>query len=74
MVCFRIDESGYTGFDLLNSEQRFQGATAIAIEDDDAAALIRHHFPAYRRRSSSTARSRADQVIIARFWRCCGIY
>ncbi|WP_340267923.1 DUF3800 domain-containing protein [Sphingobium mellinum] len=45
MTCFRIDESGYTGFDLLNSEQRFQGATAIAIEDDDAAALIRHHFP-----------------------------
>jgi hypothetical protein len=45
MVCFRIDESGYTGFDLFNSEQRFQGATAIAIEDDDAAALIRHHFP-----------------------------
>lgn len=45
MTCFRIDESGYTGFDLLNAEQRFQGATAIAIEDDDAAALIRHHFP-----------------------------
>jgi len=30
MECFRIDESGYTGFDLLNPEQRFQGATAIA--------------------------------------------
>lgn len=45
MTCFRIDESGYTGFDLLNSEQRFQGATAIAIEEDDAAALIKHHFP-----------------------------
>lgn len=45
MKCFRIDESGYTGFDLLNSEQRFQGAAAVAIEDDDAAALIRHHFP-----------------------------
>ncbi|WP_245649403.1 hypothetical protein [Sphingomonas mali] len=45
MECFRIDESGYTGFDLLNREQRFQGATAIAIGDDDAARLIREHFP-----------------------------
>ena len=45
MECFRIDESGYTGFDLLNAEQRFQGATAIAIEDDDARRLIREHFP-----------------------------
>ena len=45
MECFRIDESGYTGFDLLNPEQRFQGATAIAIEDDEARRLIREHFP-----------------------------
>lgn len=45
MECFRIDESGYTGFDLLNPEQRFQGATAIAIEEDDARRLIREHFP-----------------------------
>lgn len=45
MECFRIDESGYTGFDLLNSDQPFQGATAIAIKDDDAARLIREHFP-----------------------------
>ncbi|MGR6076443.1 hypothetical protein [Achromobacter sp. CSND-B12] len=45
MECFRIDESGYTGFDLLNPEQRFQGATAIAISDDEAARLIREHFP-----------------------------
>ena len=29
MDCFRIDESGYTGFDLLNPEQRFQGATTV---------------------------------------------
>lgn len=43
--CFRIDESGYTGFDLLNPEQRFQGASAIAISDDEAAQLIREHFP-----------------------------
>jgi hypothetical protein len=45
MECFRIDESGYTGFDLLNPEQRFQGAAAIAISDDDAARLIKAHFP-----------------------------
>lgn len=45
MECFHIDESGYTGFDLFNSEQRFQGATAVAITDDEAARLIRTHFP-----------------------------
>jgi hypothetical protein len=45
MECFRIDESGYTGFDLLNAEQRFQGATAVAISDEDAARLITEHFP-----------------------------
>jgi hypothetical protein len=43
--CFRIDESGYTGFDLLNLDQRFQGASAIAISDKDAARLIKQHFP-----------------------------
>lgn len=45
MECFRIDESGYTGFDLLNIDQPFQGATAIAIGDADAARLIKEHFP-----------------------------
>ena len=45
MECFHIDESGYTGFDLLNLEQRFQGAAAVAITDDEAARLIRAHFP-----------------------------
>ena len=45
MECFRIDESGYTGFDLLNRDQRFQGAAAIAIEDDEAARLIKEFFP-----------------------------
>jgi hypothetical protein len=45
MKCFRIDESGYTGFDLLNANQRFQGASAIAIENDEAAKLIKTHFP-----------------------------
>jgi hypothetical protein len=45
MECFRIDESGYTGFDLLNGDQRFQGASAIAIGNDDARRLIKEHFP-----------------------------
>jgi len=45
MQCFRIDESGYTGFDLLNPDQRFQGAAAIAIGDDDAVRLIADYFP-----------------------------
>ena len=45
MDCYRIDESGYTGFDLLNRDQRFQGAAAIAIENDDAKRLIKEHFP-----------------------------
>ncbi len=45
MTCFRIDESGYTGFDLLNADQRFQGASAIAINNDDAGRLIKEHFP-----------------------------
>ncbi len=45
MECYYIDESGYTGFDLLNPEQCFQGATAVAISDDEAARLIREYFP-----------------------------
>lgn len=45
MKTFRVDESGYTGFDLLNPEQPFQGASALAISDDDAVHLIREHFP-----------------------------
>lgn len=45
MERFSIDESGYTGFDLMNSEQRFQGATALSITDEEAARLIKEHFP-----------------------------
>ena len=44
MECFRIDESGYTGFDLMNAEQRFQGAAAVAISDEQAKYLIKEHF------------------------------
>lgn len=45
MECFRIDESGYTGFCLLNPQQRLQGAAAIAISNEDSARLIEEHFP-----------------------------
>lgn len=45
MECFRIDESGYTGFDLLNPEQPFQGAAAVAISNEEAKFLIKEHFP-----------------------------
>lgn len=45
MECFYIDESGYTGFDLLNPVQCFQGAAAVAIGDDEAARLIQEYFP-----------------------------
>ncbi len=45
MECFSIDESGYTGFDLLNPDQRFQGASATSISDEMAARLIKEHFP-----------------------------
>jgi hypothetical protein len=45
MERFSVDESGYTGFDLMNREQRFQGATAIDISDEAAVRLIKEHFP-----------------------------
>ena len=45
MERFSIDESGYTGFDLLNSDQQFQGASAISISDEDALDLINKYFP-----------------------------
>lgn len=45
MESFYIDESGYTGYDLLNAEQRFQGATAVAITNGEAAKLIEAYFP-----------------------------
>lgn len=48
MECFSIDESGHTGFDLLNPDQRFQGATAISIPNEVAAELIKEHFPKLR--------------------------
>lgn len=40
-----IDESGYTGADLLNQDQPFQAASAIYLSDSDASRLIEKHFP-----------------------------
>lgn len=48
MERFSIDESGYTGFDLLNAQQPFQGASAICISDEDARRLINTHFPKHQ--------------------------
>ncbi|MCJ8206848.1 hypothetical protein [Pseudomonas sp. RGM2987] len=57
MECFHIDESGYTGFNLLNPAQRFQGATAVAITGDEAARLKEHSVPD----NDSGIRPRADE-------------
>lgn len=40
-----IDESGYTGADLLNQDQPFQAASALYLSDSDARGLIEKHFP-----------------------------
>jgi len=40
-----IDESGYTGYDLLNKQQPFQGASSINIDEKTAKALIKDCFP-----------------------------
>ena len=64
MECFHIDESGYTGFDLLNPAQRFQGAAAVSITDEEAGGLIRKHFPklqASELKYSSLARRPANR-------------
>jgi len=71
MECFRIDESGYTGFDLLNPQQRLQGAAAIAISDEDAARLIEEYFPRrqapelkYRALSRCQRRLNSDPLLL----------
>lgn len=57
MERFSIDESGYTGFDLLNSDRRFQGASAISITDEMARERPLHHTVG--RRDEPGCRSRA---------------
>ncbi|HAN7255128.1 TPA: DUF3800 domain-containing protein [Escherichia coli] len=48
MSIFSIDESGYTGRDLLQKSQPWQGASAVKISHDDALHLIRQHFPKHK--------------------------
>ena len=68
MEIFHIDESGFTGHDLLNPDQRFQGASVICISDDEAAALIREFFPRMQapelKYQSVARRSRYRQPLI----------
>jgi len=45
MNTINIDESGYTGYDLLNVDQPFQAASAICISDEDAREVIDKFFP-----------------------------
>lgn len=40
-----MDESGFTGYDLLNVHQPFQGAAAVQIDEEVAVALIQKYFP-----------------------------
>lgn len=44
MDAFFIDESGYTGYDLLNKQQPFQGAASIQIDEECAERLVKDHF------------------------------
>ncbi|KHJ65678.1 hypothetical protein QU24_23305 [Pantoea rodasii] len=45
MKTFAMDESGYTGYDLLHKSQPWQGAVAVDITHEEAENLIRRHFP-----------------------------
>lgn len=45
MMTFYIDESGYTGFDLLNKDQPFQGASSLRIDEERAKSLVDEYFP-----------------------------
>ena len=43
-----VDESGYTGRDLLSSQQPFMALSALFIDDDDALAIRERYFPRVR--------------------------
>lgn len=45
MYTIYMDESGYTGADLLNKEQPFQGASSLKIEEKIAQKLVNEYFP-----------------------------
>ena len=42
---FFMDESGYTGYDLLNNQQPFQGASSVRIDEENAKNLIDEYLP-----------------------------
>ncbi|WP_258581275.1 hypothetical protein [Mesorhizobium sp. AR02] len=74
MECFRIDESGYTGFDLLSPDQHFQGASAIAISDKDAARLIKEHFPRLQGPELKYRSLSRREAITSDCYRCSAIF
>jgi hypothetical protein len=43
-----LDESGYTGDDLLNPDQRFFVVASSLIDDEEADAILRRSFPRYQ--------------------------
>jgi hypothetical protein len=45
MVTVYMDESGYTGYDLLNVDQPFQAASSLIIDEKTAQHLIKDMFP-----------------------------
>ncbi len=48
MTTIYIDESGFTGGDLYNSEQRYFVIASTAISDREARAVLRRCFPQYQ--------------------------
>jgi len=48
MTTIYIDESGFTGDDLYNSEQRYFVIASTAIGDNEARAVLRRCFPQYQ--------------------------
>jgi len=45
MLTAYVDESGYTGRNLLCADQPFMSLAAVFVSQDDAAAIISRHFP-----------------------------
>jgi hypothetical protein len=48
MATIYLDESGYTGDDLMNADQRFFVVASSLIGDDEATAVLRRSFPRYQ--------------------------
>lgn len=63
MENFYIDESGFTGADLMNDQQRFQGASSICISDEEAFRLINEFFPRLQAPEINTNRSPGVRAI-----------